>query len=301
MIIVTGAAGQLGSDIVTELKQRNIDHIGIDIAELDITDGAAVQSFFKKYAGGCTGGCSGSSDVTSAGEKVCLIHCAAYTAVDKAEDERELCFKVNAAGTENLAKACKAIDAEMMYISTDYVFDGRGDEPIETDAVKGAVSVYGKSKLAGEEAVEKYLDKKYIVRISWVFGKNGPNFVKTMLRLAETKNEINVVRDQIGSPTYTPDLAKLLCDMALSEKYGIYHATNEGYCSWAEFAQEIMKQSGNGHVRINPITTEEYPAKAARPANSRLSKKSLDAAGFKRLPAWQDALCRYIENIQEKA
>jgi len=223
----------------------------------------------------------------------CVIHCAAYTAVDKAEDEPELCFMVNAEGTENIAKECKATGAEMIYISTDYVFSGEGDEPYETDAVKSPVSVYGKSKLAGEEAVLKHLEKYYIVRISWVFGEFGNNFVKTMLKLAETRDELNVVNDQIGSPTYTPDLAKLLCDMALSGKYGTYHTTNEGFCSWAEFAKEIMKQT-KSNCKINPIPTEQYPTKATRPKNSRLSKKSLDNAGFIRLPDWQDALERYL-------
>lgn len=295
MVIVTGAKGQLGSDIVTELKKRNTPHIGIDIAELDITDGEAASAFFSELKTKWIAAPSAAArnDVE---ERICVIHCAAYTAVDKAEDEQELCFKVNAVGTENIAKACREIDAEMLYISTDYVFDGKGERPFETDAKKGALSAYGKSKLAGEEATLKYLEKYYIVRISWVFGENGPNFVKTMLRLSETKDELNVVCDQIGSPTYTPDLAKLLCDMALSGKYGIYHATNEGFCSWAEFARQIFKVSGNGHIKVNPITTEQYPTKAVRPKNSRLSKKSLDDAGFERLPAWEDALERFLSN-----
>lgn len=276
MILVTGAAGQLGCDVTAELQKRKIDHIGIDIADFDITDSDAVF------------------DCANEIKPKSVIHCAAYTAVDKAEDEPELSYSVNAVGTENIAKACSKIGAEMLYISTDYVFDGKGNSPYETDAVKAPVSTYGKGKLAGEEAVLKHLpDKHYIVRISWVFGKNGNNFVKTMLRLAETRDELNVVSDQIGSPTYTPDLAKLLCDMALSEKYGIYHATNEGYCSWAEFAEEIMRLSGS-KCRINHIPTEQYPTKAVRPKNSRMSKRSMDEAGFKRLPTWQDALGRYI-------
>jgi len=280
MILVTGAKGQLGSDLVSELKERQVDVLGIDIEDLDITDKTAVSSFVHKH------------------KPKSVIHCAAYTAVDKAEDEPELCFKVNVEGSENIARACKEINAEMIYISTDYVFsDTQSDIPNETDAVKGPVSVYGKSKLDGEEAVLKYLDKYYIVRISWVFGQTGNNFVKTMLKLAETRDELGVVSDQIGSPTYTPDLAKLLCDIALStanpKKYGIYHATNEGYCSWAEFATEIMNQSKTS-CKINPITTDQYPTKAVRPKNSRLSKTSLDQAGFKRLPAWQDALERFL-------
>ena len=280
MILVTGAAGQLGTDVIKELEKRDIDHVGIDISELHITDEYAVDDYIKKL------------------KPQSIIHCAAYTAVDKAEDESKLCFLVNAGGTEFIAKSCRDIDAEMIYISTDYVFNGEGVEPYETDAVKAPVSVYGKSKLAGEEAALKHLDKLYIVRISWVFGHNGSNFVKTMLHLSETREELNVVSDQIGSPTYTPDLAILLCDMALSGKYGTYHATNEGFCSWADFATEIMKQSGS-ECKINPIPTEQYPTKATRPKNSRLSKESLDSAGFGRLPEWQDALRRFNECREE--
>lgn len=275
MILVTGAAGQLGTDIVAELKKRNIKHIGIDISDLDITDAKAVHAYIKKL------------------KPHSIIHCAAYTAVDKAEDEPELCYKVNAAGTENLACACRETDAEMIYISTDYVFNGQGETSYETDSPKAPISTYSKSKLAGEEAVQRHLEKYYIVRISWVFGKTGSNFVKTMLKLAQTRDELSVVCDQIGSPTYTPDLAVLLCDMALSKRYGVYHATNEGYCSWAEFASEIMYKSGS-FCKIHPIRTEQYPTKAVRPKNSRLSKTSLDNVGFMRLPTWQDALERFL-------
>jgi len=279
MIIVTGAAGQLGVDIVKELKKRNVEHVGIDIEQLDITDCVAVSDYFHKL------------------KPKSVIHCAAYTAVDKAEDEQELCFKVNADGTENIVKACNEVNAELIYISTDYVFGGEGDTPYETDAVKTSISsVYGASKLAGENVVLKLLNKYYIVRISWVFGHTGSNFVKTMLMLSETRSELNVVSDQIGSPTYTPDVAKLLCDMALTGKYGVYHATNEGFCSWAQFAEEIMHQSSKSCI-INHITSAEYPTKAIRPKNSRLSKKSLDDAGFNRLPTWQDALGRYISHM----
>jgi len=277
MILVTGAVGQLGTDVVAELKKRKMDYIGIDIADLDITGADAVRAYMIEK------------------KPHSVIHCAAYTAVDNAEDESDLCFKVNATGTENIAKVCSEIGAEMIYISTDYVFDGEGELPYETDAVKAPIGVYGKSKLAGEEAVLKYIPQMhYIVRISWVFGKSGNNFVKTMLRLAETRDELSVVADQIGSPAYTPDLAKLLADMALSKKYGVYHATNEGFCSWAEFATEIMRQSESS-CKINPISTEEYPTKATRPKNSRLSKLSLDKAGFERLPTWQEALCRMLK------
>lgn len=277
MILVTGAQGQLGSDVTVELKKRGVDHVGIDIADLDITDNDAVHAYIT-------------------GKKPqCVIHCAAYTAVDNAEDEPELCCKVNVEGTENIACSCREIDADLMYISTDYVFDGKGETPFEIDAVKMPISTYGKSKLAGEMAVLKHVSEKhYIVRISWVFGHNGNNFVKTMMKLAQTRDEINVVSDQVGSPTYTPDLAVLLCDMALSKKYGIYHATNEGFCSWAEFAAEIMRKT-NSPCKINPIPSAQYPTKATRPKNSRLSKASLDKAGFQRLPTWQDALGRFAE------
>jgi dTDP-4-dehydrorhamnose reductase len=275
MILVTGAAGQLGHDVVAELTRRGGTCMGIDINELDITDADAVNRYIANL------------------HPSCVIHCAAYTAVDKAEDEPELCMRVNAGGTENIARACREAGAEMIYISTDYVFGDDGDAPYETDAPKAPLSVYGKSKLAGEEAVLRHLDKYYIVRISWVFGEHGNNFVKTMLKLAETRDKINVVNDQIGSPTYTPDLAVLLCDMALSGKYGVYHATNEGFCSWAEFAEEIMRVSGS-KCRVKPIPTEQYPTKAVRPRNSRLSKESLDRAGFEPLPEWRDALGRFL-------
>jgi dTDP-4-dehydrorhamnose reductase len=276
LILITGAAGQLGSDVVSEYGRRGVECMGIDIAELNITDTDAVSAFLRLH------------------KPACVIHCAAYTAVDRAEDEKELCMRVNADGTENLARACHAIGAEMLYISTDYVFDGDGDAPFETDDPKAPLSVYGESKFAGEMVVLRNLMKYYIVRISWVFGQNGNNFVKTMLKLASGRNIINVVNDQYGSPTYTPDLADLLCDIALSGKYGVYHATNEGICSWAEFADEIMRQSGSG-CKINPIPTSEYPTKAVRPSNSRMSKASLDSAGFTRLPDWKDALRRYLD------
>ena len=224
------------------------------------------------------------------------MHCAAYTAVDRAEDEEEICRKVNVDGTENIAKACKEIDAKMIYISTDYVFDGKGDEPFEVDGHIEPHSVYGKTKYEGELKVQEILDKYFIVRISWVFGINGNNFIKTMLRLGKEKESLNVVCDQIGSPTYTADLAPLLCDMAVSEKYGVYHATNEGFCSWAEFAQEIMEKAGL-RCKIDPIPTSEYPAKAERPFNSRMSKKSLVDSGFSILPTWKEALDKYLKQL----
>ena len=278
MIIVTGASGQLGFDVEAELKRRKIECKGIGRSDLDITDAKAVNRYIKSN------------------KPLCVVHCAAYTAVDNAEDEPELCRKVNVEGTENLARVCRDIDAEMIYISTDYVFDGEGDAPYETDSAKEPCSIYGKSKLDGEKAVLRHLERYYIVRTSWVFGNNGNSFVKTMLRLSHDRKELNVVNDQIGSPTYTPDFAVLLCDMALSGKYGVYHATNEGYCSWAEFAEEIMLQSGSG-CKINPIASEQYPTKARRPKNSRMSKASLDGVGFARLPEWEDALKRYLRNV----
>ncbi|MBE6070341.1 MAG: dTDP-4-dehydrorhamnose reductase [Clostridium butyricum] len=278
MILVTGVNGQLGHDVINELKSRDLKCIGVGRNDFDITDSKEVSKYIKDL------------------KPECVIHCAAYTAVDKAEDEEEICRKVNVDGTENIAKVCKEIDAKMIYISTDYVFDGKGDEPFEVDNHIEPHSVYGKTKYEGELKVEEILDKYFIVRISWVFGSNGNNFVKTMLRLGNEKDELNVVCDQIGSPTYTKDLAILLCDMAISEKYGVYHATNEEYCSWAEFAKEIMRQSGL-KCRINPILTSEYPAKAARPLNSRMSKKSLIENGFNLLPHWKNALERYLKEI----
>lgn len=278
MILVTGVNGQLGYDVVKELNKRNIECLGIDKDELDITDSSAVNEYITKL------------------RPECVVHCAAYTAVDRAEDEEEICRKVNVDGTENIAKACKEIGAKMIYISTDYVFDGKGDEPFEVDGHIEPHSVYGKTKYEGELKVQEILDKYFIVRISWVFGVNGNNFIKTMLRLGKEKESINVVCDQIGSPTYTADLAPLLCDMAVSEKYGVYHATNEGFCSWAEFAQEIMNKAGLS-CKINPIPTSEYPAKAERPFNSRMSKNTIVNNGFKLLPPWKEALKDYLGKL----
>lgn len=279
MILVTGVNGQLGFDVVRELNRRNIECIGIGRSELDITDEKAVYDYIFKL------------------KPECVIHCAAYTAVDKAEDEEELCAKVNVYGTEYIAKGCKKIDAKMIYISTDYVFDGQGNEPFELDGNIAPLSVYGITKYEGELKVRETLDKYFIVRISWVFGINGNNFVKTMLRLGKEKESLNVVCDQVGSPTYTSDLAPLLCDMSLSENYGVYHATNEGECSWAEFASEIMKEA-NLKCKINYIHTSEYPTKAVRPLNSRLSKKSLIEGGFEMLPSWEDSLKRYLVEVR---
>lgn len=231
------------------------------------------------------------------------MHNAAWTAVDKAEEMKDLVYKVNALGPKYIAEACKEVGAKMVYISTDYVFDGKGDKPFEVDSPKVGLSTYGRTKAQGEDFVISSLDKYFIVRISWVFGINGNNFVKTMLKLADNgKKELNVVSDQIGSVTYTPDLARLLVDMIETDKYGIYHATNEGYISWADFAKEIFALA-NKDVKVNYVTTVEYkklvPNQTDRPLNSRLSKKSLDDAGFRRLPDWKNALERYLKEIKE--
>ena len=277
-ILVTGVKGQLGHDVMNELAKRGHTGIGVDVEEMDITHAKKVN------------------EVIRASEVEAVIHCAAYTAVDAAEDQVELCRKINAEGTENIAKVCKELDIKMMYISTDYVFDGEGTCPWEPDDERHPLNVYGLTKYEGELAVEKYLDKFFTIRIAWVFGVNGKNFIKTMLKLSETHDELNVVDDQIGSPTYTYDLAVLLVDMIETEKYGRYHATNEGLCSWYEFACEIFRQAGRD-VKVNPVSSDEFPTKAKRPHNSRMDKSKLTENGFTPLPAWQDALKRYLEVI----
>ncbi len=283
-ILVTGLTGQLGFDVKHEIELRgdhSIEVVGVTRSDFDLTDSDAMKKF-----------------VTNAKPDV-VIHCAAYTAVDKAEDEKDLAFEVNATATKNLAEVCKSIDATMIYISTDYVFPGDGDKFYSVDDPTDPQNAYGASKLAGEKAVIETLEKYFIVRISWVFGINGKNFIKTMLKLADTRDEISVVADQIGSPTYTVDLARLLVDMAVEndpKKFGIYHATNEGVCSWAELAEEVFKRSGKS-TKVNPIKTEDYPTKAKRPKNSRLSKKKLDENNFERLPMWQDAVGRFLNEI----
>ena len=280
-VLVTGVGGQLGYDVIKELTKRGIDCIRADLQEFDITDYEAAHSFITAH------------------KPDSIIHCSAYTAVDKAEDEPELCHRVNALGTENIAKICKEINAKMVYISTDYVFPGAGEDFYEVDSATSPQNIYGRTKLAGEIAVVDLLDKYFIVRSSWVFGINGSNFVKTMLKLGKEHSKINVVADQIGSPTCTADLAPLLCDMVATEKYGTYHATNEGICSWAEFAEAIFKIA-KIDCKVNLIKTEDYPTRAVRPKNSRMSKKSLDAIGLKRLPSWQDALERYCKELEYK-
>lgn len=277
-VLVTGVKGQLGYDVMAELAKRNIEAIGVDIDEMDITDKISVEKVIGEAA----------PDV--------VVHCAAYTAVDAAEDNEALCRRVNADGTRNIAEVCKKLDCKMVYISTDYVFDGQGTRPWEPDDERHPLNVYGQTKYEGELAVQENLSKYFIVRIAWVFGKNGKNFVKTMLKLAETHDKLTVVNDQFGSPTYTYDLARLLVDMIQTDKYGIYHATNEGICTWYEFACEIFRQAGV-KIEVTPVPASEYPAKAKRPENSRLDKSKLTENGFERLPSWQDALRRYLKEI----
>lgn len=282
-VLVTGVKGQLGYDVVRHLDARRVENRGVDIDDFDLTDSAAVLAYIKEYM------------------PTCIVHCAAFTAVDKAESESELCYAVNVTGTKNIALAAKAVGAEMLYVSTDYVFDGISkDTPWEADDPRGPQSVYGKTKYEGELAVQELLDNYYILRICWVFGKNGNNFIKTMLRLSETRDEITVVADQFGAPTYTYDVAALMCDIIASHKYGVYQASNEGDINWCEFAAEIFKQAGKSTKAV-PVTTEEYqkmvPTAAPRPKNSRMSKKSLDDAGFSRLPDYKDAIARYLKEL----
>lgn len=310
-IFVTGVNGQLGHDVMNELKRRGHEGIGSDItpeyagaadgtdvvsmpyAALDITDSAAVEKTLAEY------------------RPDAVVHCAAWTAVDMAEDDDkvEKVRVVNAEGTRYMAEACKALDAKMLYLSTDYVFDGEGTEPWKPDCREyKPLNVYGRTKLEGEQAVAETLERYFIVRIAWVFGVNGNNFIKTMLKIGRTHEKLTVVNDQIGTPTYTYDLARLLCDMIETEKYGYYHATNEGgYISWYDFATEIFRQAVElGHeeyrpqrLKVCPVSTEEYGvSKAKRPFNSRLDKSKLVENGFQPLPDWRDAVKRYLKEIE---
>ncbi|MEE1314245.1 MAG: dTDP-4-dehydrorhamnose reductase [Faecalimonas sp.] len=278
-LLVTGVKGQLGYDIVKECEKRGIEAVGVDIEEMDITDAAQVEQVIKE------------ADVDA------VVHCAAWTAVDKAEEMIDICRKVNKNGPANIAKVCEELDIPMMYFSTDYVFNGLGEEAWTEYGKREPLNVYGQTKYEGELEVER-LKKHFIIRISWVFGVNGHNFIKTMLRLGTERGEVSVVDDQIGSPTYTYDLAKLCVDMIQTDKYGIYHATNQGYCSWYEFACEIFKQAGMTEVKVNPVDSNAFPVKATRPKNSRMNQTELDKNGFERLPSWQDALGRYLKEIQ---
>lgn len=277
-ILVTGVAGQLGHDVVLELNKRGIENRGVDIADFDLTSEDSVMDYIKEYAP--TG----------------IIHCAAYTAVDKAEDEYDKAYAVNTAGSANIAKAAKEVGAKLIYISTDYVFNGEKEGLYDACDEKDPIGAYGKTKYLGEVECKKYVDNLFVVRLSWVFGINGGNFIKTMLRLSETRDTLGVVSDQKGSPTYTKDAAVLLCDMILSEEYGEYNVANEGYCSWYEFAKAIFDAAGK-KMTVNPLKTEEYPTKAKRPHNSCFSKDELEQHGFARLPHWTDALTRYIAEL----
>lgn len=291
-VLVTGVKGQLGFDVVNELKEKNIEAVGVDIEEMDITDKASVDKVIKEV------------------NPDAVIHCAAWTAVDAAEDEdkQEKVKLVNVNGTQNIADVCKELDIKMMYISTDYVFNGEGTEPWQPDCKDYAPqNVYGQTKLDGELAVANTLDKYFIVRIAWVFGKNGNNFIKTMLKVGKNHDQLKVVSDQIGTPTYTLDLAKLLVSMIVTDKYGYYHATNEGgYISWWDFTKEIFKQAtemgydrySEKNITVTPVTTAEYGvSKAKRPFNSRLDKSKLVENGFTPLPTWQDAVSRYLKEL----
>ena len=309
-VLVTGVAGQLGHDVMNELAKRGYEGIGSDIAksyngiqdgtpvvsmpyvQMDITDKASVEKVLTEV----------NADA--------VIHCAAWTAVDLAEDEdkKDKVHAVNAEGTKNIAEVCKKLDSKMVYTSTDYVFNGQGEEPWQPDCKDyQPLNVYGQSKLDGELAVSETLDKYFIVRIAWVFGKNGNNFIKTMLKVGKNHDKLRVVNDQIGTPTYTFDLARLLVDMIETDKYGYYHATNEGgYISWYDFTKEIFRQAveqghteyGEDRITVDPVTTAEYGvSKAARPFNSRLDKKKLVENGFTPLPTWQDALGRYLKEL----
>lgn len=278
-VLVTGYNGQLGYDVVRVLKEKNIECLGVDIEKFDLTKKSEVSSFLSEY------------------NPTVVVHCAAYTQVDNAEDNQELAYDVNVNGTKYIVDYCKANNVKLCFFSTDYVFDGQGDTFYDTSQKKEPLNYYGYTKKEAEDYITETIEKYFIIRISWVFGINGNNFVKTMLSLAETRDELSVVCDQVGSPTYTLDLADFVYNMVSSEKYGVYHATNEGICSWSEFADEIFKLADK-KVIVKGILTSEYPTKAKRPFNSRLSKQSLVDIGFNLLPNWQDALKRYIEELQ---
>ncbi len=300
-ILVTGVGGQLGHDVMNELYKRNLEGVGSDIAgnysgiddgspvtrmpyiKMDITDPAEVNSVIS--------GCAPDA----------VIHCAAWTAVDKAEEAPEACRKVNAEGTRNIASVCGKYDIPLMYFSTDYVFDGNGTRPWHPDDLKNPIDVYGATKAEGEEAVEELTRRYFILRIAWVFGLNGKNFVRTMLNLSKTRDTFRVVSDQVGTPTYTLDLARLVVDMIGTDKYGVYHVTNEGdYISWFDFAKAIFHEAGRDDVTVIPVTSEEYGAAAKRPYNSRMNRDKIRENGFEPLPEWDDALRRYIEVLKER-
>lgn len=279
-VLVTGAKGQLGYDVCRQLDKLGICNVGVDIDDFDLAAADEVQAYVDQL------------------KPTCVIHCAAYTQVDKAEENEQLCFDINEGGSRNLAVACERIGARLIHISTDYVFCGEGTTPFEVDTPTRPLSTYGRSKLAGEQAVRAHCSRYAIVRISWAYGVNGANFVKTMQRLGQTRASIQVVCDQIGSPTYTRDLAVLLCEMANKDAQGTFHATGEGYCSWFEFATEIMRLY-DLPCRVEPVTSAEYNQAAKRPLNSRLGKASLDEAGLTRLPDWRQSLRAYAEDLKQ--
>lgn len=277
-VLVTGYNGQLGYDVIEKLNSLHVECKGVDIADFSLRDEVATKAYISAYK----------PDV--------IVHCAAFTDVDKAVEDKDLCYEVNVLGTKYVAEVAKDIDAKMVYISTDYVFPGDGENYYEVDDVTAPINYYGMTKWQGEEVVRSTISDHFIIRISWVFGVNGNNFIKTMLRLAKTRDELSVVDDQIGSPTSTYDLAVLITNMIQTEKYGTYHATNEGVCSWFEFAEEIFRIAGMS-VKVNQIPSEDYPLPAVRPMNSRMSKKSLEDNGFEKLPTWQDATRRYVAEL----
>ena len=274
-ILVTGSTGQLGSDVVKELLKRGYSTLSPNRSEFNLCSEDSIRNYILNS------NCEA------------IVHCAAYTQVDKAEDEKDLCIKINATATKHIVKCAKILDIPMIYISTDYVFDGTKDGEYTENDETNPINIYGESKLAGEKYVQEILDKYYIVRTSWVFNINGKNFIETMLRLSKANNQLSIVNDQIGSPTYTKDLSRLLVDMLETSKYGLYHATNEGYCSWYEFADTIFKLA-NINIDIKAINSNEYASRAKRPLNSKLSKDKLIEYGFKPLPNWEDALKDYL-------
>jgi len=275
-VVVTGAVGQLGQDVVLELARKNHEAFGTDREKLDITNEADVFAFISEV------------------KPDAILHCAAYTNVDAAEENEELAYQINAAGTEYLAKVAQQIGAKMIYVSTDYVFDGTSAEPYEVDQQTKPLGAYGRTKLAGEELLQKNLKEFFIIRTAWVFGIHGHNFVKTMIRLGEERGEVGVVHDQVGSPTYTVDLGRFMVELMETDKYGIYHATNSGVCSWYEFAVEIYKQAGM-NVTVNPLTSDQFPRPAARPQYSVLSKKKIEEKGLTPLRDWKEALAAYLD------
>lgn len=279
-VLVTGYKGQLGYDVVKELEKRGVEALGVDIDDFDLTNERQTIDFIEKYC------------------PTEIVHCAAYTAVDKAEDDYDTAYAVNALGTKNMAMGAYSVGAKMIYISTDYVFNGQKESPYSAYDEKDPIGAYGKTKYLGEKEAKLYLDKLFIVRLSWVFGLNGNNFVKTMLRLGKERDSLGVVADQIGSPTYTPHASKILCDMLETEKYGEYNLSNEGYCSWYDFANKIF-EIAKIDIPVKPLKTEEYPTKAQRPKNSCFTRQELLENGFEKMPAWQDALKDYIEKLSE--